>query len=161
MAILASWSGMRKYLEKEMLADTLKGRVRYSCTTYPGMDGCYIFGVYIDDQPVKYFSFDTIYAYLGNIGFQEERTWEKMWEYVEENPIHLRTEYIDREFADALNEYRNQSIEMSVYSQNPLIRMFAVLDRRVGKRTLRKLRDEIEEQPTWLQQFYQLRISAE
>jgi hypothetical protein len=24
MAILASWSGMRKYLEKEMLADTLR-----------------------------------------------------------------------------------------------------------------------------------------
>jgi len=26
--ILGSWSGMRKYLEEEMLADALKGRIR-------------------------------------------------------------------------------------------------------------------------------------
>lgn len=161
MAVLGSWSGMRKYLEKEMLADTLKGRVRYSCTTYPGMDGCYIFVVYIDNKPVKHFSFDTIYAYLGKIGYKEERTWEKMWDYIELNPIHSRTEYIDKEFADALNEYRNKSIEVSIHSQNPLIRMFAVLDRRVGKRTLYKLKNEIDQQPLWLQQFYKLRISAE
>ena len=160
--ILGSWSGMRKYLEKEMLADTLKGRVRYSCTTYPGMDGCYIFAVFIDNKPVKHFSFDTIYAYLGDVGYKkEERTWEKMWYYIEQNPIYSRTEYIDKEFAYALKEYRNQSIEDSIHSQNPLIRMFAVLDRRVGKRTLNKLKKEVEQQPQWLQQFYNLRISAE
>lgn len=38
--ILGSWSGMRKYLEKEILADSLCGRVRYGCTAYIGMDGC-------------------------------------------------------------------------------------------------------------------------
>ncbi|MEL7657927.1 MAG: hypothetical protein AAGU75_18695, partial [Bacillota bacterium] len=37
---MGSWSGMRKYLESEMLASALKGRIRYSCTTYVGMDGC-------------------------------------------------------------------------------------------------------------------------
>ena len=31
--ILGSWSGMRKYLEQEMLASVLHGRVRYGCTT--------------------------------------------------------------------------------------------------------------------------------
>jgi hypothetical protein len=160
--VLGSWSGMRKYLEKEMLADTLKGRVRYSCTTYPGMDGCYIFAVFIDNKPVKHFSFDTIYSYLGQAGYKkEERTWSKMWDYIEQNPIHLRTEYIDNEFADALCEYRNQDIKISIQSNNPLVRMFAVLDRRIGKRTLYKLKNEIEEQPRWLQQFYMLRISAE
>ena len=46
--ILGSWSGMRKYLEKDMLADSLKGRIRYGCTTYVGMDGCRIFEVCID-----------------------------------------------------------------------------------------------------------------
>ena len=84
-----------------------------------------------------------------------------MWDYIEQNPIHLRTEYIDKEFAAALNEYRNKSIEVSIHSQNPIIRMFAVLDRRVGKRTIDKLKNEIEQQPLWLQQFYKLRISAE
>ena len=36
---LGSWSGMRKYLEQEMLADSLHGRIRYGCTSYVGMDG--------------------------------------------------------------------------------------------------------------------------
>ena len=36
--ILGSWSGMRKYLEREMLAESLHGRIRYGCTSYPGMD---------------------------------------------------------------------------------------------------------------------------
>lgn len=35
--ILGSWSATRKYLEKEMLAESLSGRVRYNCTAYPGM----------------------------------------------------------------------------------------------------------------------------
>ncbi|WP_442861330.1 hypothetical protein [Butyrivibrio sp. XB500-5] len=39
--ILKSWSGMRKYLENEMLADSLRGRVRYNCTAYVGMDVCH------------------------------------------------------------------------------------------------------------------------
>ena len=43
--ILGSWSGMRKYLEQDMLANSLQGRIRYGCTTYVGMDGCHIFEV--------------------------------------------------------------------------------------------------------------------
>ena len=39
--------------------------------------------------------------------------------------------------------------------------MFAILDRRVGKRTLEKLKDTLDEQPEWLKQFYILRIEAE
>lgn len=42
--ILGSWSGMRKYLEQEMLADCLKNQIRYSCTTYVGnLNGFKIF----------------------------------------------------------------------------------------------------------------------
>lgn len=39
--------------------------------------------------------------------------------------------------------------------------MFAVLDRRVGKRSLEKLKETMEEQNEWLQQFYRLRLNAE
>lgn len=31
-----SWSGMRRYLEHDMLAPCLYGRVRYGCTAYVG-----------------------------------------------------------------------------------------------------------------------------
>ena len=39
--------------------------------------------------------------------------------------------------------------------------MLAVLDRRIGKRTLQKLHATLEEQPEWLRQFYVLRLKVE
>ena len=48
-----------------------------------------------------------------------------------------------------------------IQSNNPIVRMFAILDRRIGKRTLEKLKDTLAEQPEWLKQFYILRFEAE
>jgi hypothetical protein len=36
--------------------------------------------------------------------------------------------------------------------------MFALLDRRVGNRTLEKLEPSMQEEPVWLQQVYAFRI---
>ena len=58
-------------------------------------------------------------------------------------------------------EYRNQDIGESLSSENPIVRMFAISDRRVGKRTLVKEKSTIEQQPEWLKQFYYLRFEAE
>lgn len=72
-----------------------------------------------------------------------------------------RSEYTDEEFCTALECYRSQSIELSIQSPDPIVRMFAILDRRLGKRTLLKLKDNIDDQPELLRQFYMLRIEAE
>ncbi len=166
--VLGSWSGMRKYLEQEMLAETLRGIVRYNCTTYVGMDGCKIFEVFIDNSLVKQFSWETVNTYFINNGLAEKDEtkngiigyWEGFWETLNRYPIESRTEYTDNEFCDALEVYRNQPIEKSLYSDNPIVRMFAVLDRRVGKRTLADLKENLQNQPEWLQLFYKLRIDA-
>ena len=71
--ILGSWSGMRKYLEQEMLASVLHGRVRYGCTTYVGMDGCRIFEVCIDGRQVKRFSWETVNTYFIENGFTKNK----------------------------------------------------------------------------------------
>jgi hypothetical protein len=39
--------------------------------------------------------------------------------------------------------------------------MFAILDRRVGKRTLIRLKETEDAQPDFLRQFYRLRLEAE
>lgn len=62
--ILGSWSGMRKYLEEEMIAESIRGRVRYGCTRYVGMDNCHIFDVSIDGIQVKRFSWETVNSYF-------------------------------------------------------------------------------------------------
>ena len=166
--ILGSWSGMRKYLEQEMIAHSLIGRIRYGCTTYVGMDGCRIFDVCIDGAQIKRFSLETVNTYFIKNGYKTNSSpsghneyWENFWRLLEKYPIEWRTEYTDVEFCQALEVYRNQNIQESIYSSNPLVRMFAILDRRVGKRTLIKLYETVEKQPKWLRQFYLLRLHSE
>ncbi len=165
---LGSWSGMRKYLEQEMLTESLKGRIRYGCTTYVGMDGCRVFEVCIDGEQVKRFSFETVNSYFIDNGYTDKmhpfvahEYWSGFWSLMENCSFEDRTEYTDEEFCDALEFYRSHDIFESVSSSNPLVRMFAVMDRRIGKRTLKKLKDDVLQQPVWLQRFYNLRISAE
>ena len=57
--------------------------------------------------------------------------------------------------------YRNQDIQESIHSINPIVKMFAILDRRVGKRTLVKIKDKMEFLPDWVKHFYDLRCEAE
>ena len=72
-----------------------------------------------------------------------------------------RDVYDDAEVMDALRRYRNQTIRDSLGSDHPNVRFFAIVDRRVGKRTLVKMRSQIEAQPGWLQTVYRARYSAE
>lgn len=157
---LGSWSGMRKYLEQEMLAPVLHGRIRYACRTYHFN----LFEVYIDSISVKQFSWETAQSYIRKGRFEGNKELygnTDQWGGFFNIPITERTEYSEEEFCDALKTYRSQDIRHSINSQNPIIRMFAVLDRRLGKRTLLKLKEDISNQPVWLQQFYSLRIDAE
>lgn len=62
---------------------------------------------------------------------------------------------------EVIREYKSLPIEKSIVSENLIIRMFAIMDRRIGKRTLRKLADQVDIQPEWLQFFYKLRLDSE
>lgn len=160
--ILGSWSGMRKYLEEEIISEKIRGRVRYGCTRYVGMDNCRIFDVCIDGKQIKRFSLETVNSYFIEQGYSKNISpvgineyWDGFLETMEKYPMNMRTEYTDDEFCNALEKYRNTDIQNSIFSDDPIVRMFAVLDRRVGKRTIEKL--NISEQPEWLQIFYELR----
>lgn len=156
---------MRKYLEKEMLSDSLQGRVRYNCTTYVGMDGCHIFEVFLDNKLFKQFSWETVNSYFIEMGYTNKPTqmtiseyWKEYWELLDKYPMAVRTEYTDGEFAEALEIYRQSDIKESLDSDNPIVKMFAILDRRVGKRTLDKINDLIQDEPEWLQKVYEFRM---
>lgn len=64
-------------------------------------------------------------------------------------------------FYSAFEEFDNQSIEESLKSDNLLVRIFAILDRRIGKRRLLKISEEIENEPEIFQFFYKVRVEAE
>ena len=72
--------------------------------------------------------------------------------------MNARSEYTDGEFARALEKYRNSDIRTGLLSDDPIVRMFAILDRRAGKRTLRAMADTIAEGPEWLKRVYEFRM---
>lgn len=159
MPILGSWSGMRKYLEEDMLCEALRGRVRYHLTTYPNMDKAGHFEVFVDGQSRKIFSMDYAASQLYLASDKSDKMWGNFWKQRKNAQTHQQ--FDDMQFAEALAEYRASNIQDAVNSENSIVRMFAVLDRRVGKRTLTALKEKITEQPEWLQFFYVLRLSSE
>lgn len=64
-------------------------------------------------------------------------------------------------FYAAFREFDNQSIEKSLESEDLLVRIFAILDRRVGKRRLETMKDTILDEPETFREFYAIRAVAE
>ena len=64
-------------------------------------------------------------------------------------------------FYQAFDEFENQNIDKSLVSDNLIVRIFAVLDRRVGKRRLIAMRNLMEEQAPVFQEFYAIRVHHE
>lgn len=161
--ILGSWSAMRNYLEKDMLCDSLKGRIRYYCTKYPNMDGFGVFEIVADGKIMKRFSMETVAKELKNKNpdMPENAFWKRFWEEKRSADLNDRREFDDEEFCEGLKLYRALSIGDSLKSENPVTRMFAIMDRRVGKRKLEELKNTVLSEPEWLQEFYWLRMEAE
>jgi len=67
--------------------------------------------------------------------------------------------YHDMDFLSAATAFLQQPIREALSSDNGIIRIFAIVDRRVGKRTLQKIRAAGVDQglPGWVRQFYELR----
>ena len=59
------------------------------------------------------------------------------------------------------SEFDNQDIETSLKSENLIVKIFAVLDRRVGKRRLKIMKETIMDEPDTFQEFYAIRVKAE
>lgn len=174
-----SWSGIRKRLEEDLLCDSLKGRVRYFITKYKNShDESGRVAIRVDDKEIiqgHIFNFYKGYMELEERFKTELKIPERHWNGKEEEN-HLENleveDYIEEirlddglfdvwQFTDAVDEFLSMSIEDSLRSSNPLIKLLAILDRRVGKRTLRRIKESTEEQPAWLEYFYNLRFDAE
>ncbi len=150
------WSTIRDKLENEYLADSLKGRVRYFATSYreshDGDKGRA--AIYLDGKPVVVGS--TFEPGSSLYGFRYAN------DYLGLSDTDLKNGWFDQyDLYLSFQEFDNQSIEASLHSKNQLVRIFAILDRRVGKRTLCKLRETIETEPEVFRCFYAIRMDAE
>lgn len=173
-----SWSSIRKKLEQEYLCEALRGRVQYFFTLYhAGPDEPGRFAVRVDGEEVwcahayQEGTYDRIAGELKKQWQIPRRDWdgkrilnEEENRAAEEQAVRMANEMGIASTWDvigAIREYLNLNITDALRSTNAVIRMLAILDRRVGKRTLEKLGTLWEHEPSWLKSFLALRTQAE
>lgn len=175
--MMSSWSGIRKRLEREFLCEKLRGRVQYFMTRYHGAPDEYgRFAVRLDGKEIVFANpYNERYASRAANKIKSELGESRPWAELYDDDRPRYDEIFRRADAyciahnameiyhvtDAIREYLNAPIQAALTSENPAVRMFAVLDRRVGKRTLAKLSGSVGEQPEWLRPFYEVRLRAE
>ena len=174
-----SWSSLKKQMN-ELLCPELKDKISYFYTSYHKVHNAYgRASISYDNKELVCFSWDKNYAQVQDIHEQ----YSKM-EYVPSmikgdsykdciEALKLAQENASKEkwmpdcilcegdFIQSISLYLNTDITSSLHSDNYLLRVFAYVDRRVGKRTLLKIQNEVEELPMWVKQFYLIRCEAE
>ena len=160
---MATWSGIRKKLETDYLAPSLRGHLQYYATSYsrsPDHEG---------RAAIRYDGREILRGcYWNNWSKAAEFSRDEKWKtrmtaenaYLDDVALRLGV-FDQRCFYRAFEEFACQSIEQSLASENLLIRIFAVLDRRVGKRRLRRIQQDIPKEPATFQLFFALRAQAE
>ncbi|MGN0503100.1 MAG: hypothetical protein ACI4HN_09250 [Ruminococcus sp.] len=158
-----NWSSIRRKLEEEYLALSLRGRIQYFVTRYKKshdeegraailLDGKEVLRGNYYNRLIKFYSFPIDEEYFKRIISD--------YSYMDEFALESGR-FDQRSFYSAFKEFDNQSIEDSLKSDNLLVRIFAVLDRRIGKRRLVKMSYEIEKEPEIFQFFFKVRADAE
>ena len=159
---MPTWSGTRKKLEEDYLCPALRGRVRYFAATYrESHDREGRAAILVDGAEVlksSYFEYaPAFYKFWDEL---EEADWQETARKAGQAALDKGL-FDQRNFYAAFQEFDNQSIEASLTSRNPIVRIFALLDRRLGKRRLTALEDTMEQELDWVRPFYLLRMEAE
>lgn len=163
---MATWSGIKKKLENDYLADSLKGRISYFAASYHyahdhvGRAAIQLDGVeilksdYFKLQKLQWESYQELTK--GDRETDRAALWRESWMAAVE-----KGGFDNQFFYTAFEEYDNQSIEQSLKSRNALVRILAIMDRRVGKRRLQALAETWENEPEWIRLFLNLRLESE
>ena len=157
------WSNIRKKLETEYLAKNLQGHIQYYATSYsrsPDHEGRAV--IRYDGQEIMkgcYWN-NWLKASLFPKDEKYENRISRDMAYIDDTALKLGV-FDQRCFYAAFAEFDNQSIESSLKSDDLIVRIFAILDRRIGKRRLELMKESITSEPETFQTFYAIRTKAE
>ena len=153
------WSQLKKRIEATF-AKSVAGRVEVWNTRYRGAH---------DDAGEAWITVDGVrVTSMGACTFGR-MYWEESWKLRQDGYCRTRDEAVRRaherggflpsEVNRALFDYLSLSIDDAIKSDNPIIRAFATLDRRFGKRRLAEF-DDSKEHPL-VRTLYRIRCGAE
>lgn len=156
-----SWSGLKKQLE-QFLCEEFRGRIAYFLARYHQVHNSYgRAAIRLDGNELVCFSWIEMYQQDADLGLQwqengayDEKALKEKWDRAKN--------YHDLDFLDAALQFLRMPIAQALESENYIIKIFAVLDRRVGKRRLAEIarRREYAAYPDWVRQFYELRLNS-
>jgi len=147
------WSKLKAKV-KDFICPELRDRIDFHLTSYrESHDGADKVWITVDGKRVfscKHYPYEWAEAEAYHGGLRGEQ----VKELLREKEIHR-----PKDFGDAMRSYLDMSITEAVKSSDPLVKAFALVDRRLGKRTLAKL--EISDpEHTLLKAFYELRLAS-
>lgn len=156
-----SWSNLKKQMN-DLLCDSLKGKISYFCTSYHEVHNAY------GRASISYCK-EEIIAFSWVEAYQKEQELyqlcregsEVSYGEMEKEKWIPEGKLCNADFINSITIYLKTDIAQALRSNNYLLRVFAYMDRRTGKRTLIKIRDEAETLPEWVRQFYRIRCEAD
>ncbi|WP_444641608.1 SF0329 family protein [Caproiciproducens sp. R1] len=160
-----SCAGLNKQLS-ENLCDTLKNRVTYFHTRYHDVHNAYgRAAILLDGKEFVYFSWvETSHQENDISALHKEEPKLSYEEIIRKMKSKWDTDctYCEMDFLNAVLQFRNMPVQVALESENYIVKILAVMDRRVGKRTLLQIatNEEYKKFPTWVRQFYELRLSS-
>ncbi len=172
-----SWGALKKQMN-DLLCGTLKDKISYFYTTYREVHDTYGRATINYERKelvafswqMRYEQWEDEYAILNNTNadVQHLGSLSAVWERQKQIQQELFKEkwmpecvLCDGDFIHAVTSYLKTDVTSSLNSDNYILRVFAYMDRRIGKRTLIKIKDDVEALPEWVKQFYRIRCEAE
>lgn len=155
-----SWKYLNKQLS-ERLCEDLRSRITYFLTRYHAVHNSYgRAAIRLDGKELAVFTWNNGYLLEG----AEHELWENKADSNEYRELERKFAengiLSEWDFLKSAVDFLQMLIEDALRSENHLVKIFAIMDRRVGKRTLRKLAEseEYKGYPEWVRQFYKLRL---
>ena len=156
-----SWGSLKKQMN-DLLCDALKDDVSYFYTTYHEVHNAYGRAtINYCKKEIVAFSWSQMYEQEGDISefFLEGK--DISYDNLEKEKWMPECKLCEGDFINSLTIYLKTDVISSLNSDNYILRVLAYLDRRIGKRTLIKIKDDVEKLPEWVKQFYLIRCESE
>ena len=159
------WSKQKQIL-KNNLCESLRDRVDFNIVKYrKSHDSLGRAVITLDKEEIC--SMATIVLEMEQcklVGFRLDD--ESLEEYLERDAEGYKTInengfFNEFDFYEAVNIYLNASIEDAIKSDNILVRALAMLDKRLGKRRLKNIYEDIEKENDLVKKFYNIRVESE
>ena len=156
-----SWSNLKKQMN-DLLCDSLKDKISYFYTSYHDVHNAYGRAtINYKKKELVVFSWVEMYEQEYEISRLLREGKIVSYKELQNEKWILEGILCDEDFIQSLTIYLKTDIATSLHSDNYLLRIFAYMDKRVGKRTLVKIKDEVNQLPEWVKQFYRIRCDAE